>query len=75
MATNVQFDPAVHLAYVPPTKKHTMDDLGLKGQGVAEVGITEPFPLLSAEGVRALRGVVFNKAVLDNYSKFFIFRH
>ena len=69
--TGIMFDPAVHLAYAPPTKKHTMEDLGLSGQGVAEVGVTEPFPLLSPEGVRALRGVVFNKAVLDNYSKCF----
>lgn len=72
MTTNIKFDPSVHLAYAPPAKTYTMDDLGLKGQGVAKVGITEPFPLLSAEGVRALRGNVFTKAVLDNYSESFV---
>lgn len=70
MATVPAFDPAVHLNYVPPSRKHTMQDLGLKGQGIAEVGITEPFPLLSHEAVRALRGEIFNKAVLDNYSAY-----
>jgi hypothetical protein len=71
MTTSIKFDPVMHLAYAPPAKKYTMADLGFKGQGVAEVGITEPFPLLSAEGVRALRGNVFTKAVLDNYSESF----
>lgn len=69
MATVPTFDPAIHLAYVAPSKKHTMEELGLKDQGVSEIGITEPFPLLSPEAVRALRGDVFNKSVLDNYSQ------
>lgn len=70
MASLPVFDPSVHLAYVPPSKRHTMKELGLEGQGVSEIGITEPFPLLSPEAVRALRGDIFNKPVLDNYSPF-----
>lgn len=62
------FDPSTHLGYVPPQNKYSMDSLGLGGKGISDVGITEPFPLLSAEGVRALRGDVFRKDVLDNYS-------
>lgn len=61
------FDPAKHLAYAPPKNKLTMEELGLKGKGVSEIGVTEPFPLLSAEGVRALRGDIFSKPILDNF--------
>lgn len=62
------FDPAVHLAYQPPSKRYSMEELGLKDKGISEIGITEPFQLLSPEAVRALRADVFNKSVLSNYT-------
>ena len=62
------FDSKIHLAYQPPTGHFTMMDLGYPGVGIADVGLTEPFPLLSPEGVRALRGEIFTKPVLDSYS-------
>lgn len=63
------FDSTKHLAYVPPKHKYTMESLGLGGRGISEIGITEPFPLLSPEGVKALRRDIFRKDVIDGYSK------
>lgn len=40
----------------------------MKDKGISEIGITDPFPLLSPEGVRALRGDIFSKPILDNWS-------
>jgi hypothetical protein len=77
------FDPAVHLAYVPPASRITMEELGKAGEGIAPTGITQvswtselhdyvsrpysvqPFPLLSEEGVRAMREDIFSQHVLD----------
>jgi len=42
-----------------------MEQLGKRGDGIAPVGITQPFPLLSEEGVRAMREEVFSRHVLD----------
>lgn len=63
------FDPTVHLAYEKPRVRHTMSDLGLEQDSISDVGITEPFRLLTPEGVRALRGDIFSKPVLDNYGR------
>ena len=63
----VAFDPAIHLAYEEPQRRHTMAELGLEGNSISKIGITEPFRLLTPEAVRALRGDVFSKDVLDNY--------
>ncbi|KAG9125378.1 hypothetical protein FRC07_007825 [Ceratobasidium sp. 392] len=59
------FDPAIHLAYTAPSSRITMEELGKAGQGIAPVGITQPFPLLSEEGVCALREEIFSHHVLD----------
>lgn len=42
-----------------------MTDLGKAGEGIAPVGITQPFPLLSAEGVRSIREEIFSPHILD----------
>ncbi|QRV97863.1 hypothetical protein RhiJN_25882 [Ceratobasidium sp. AG-Ba] len=59
------FDPAVHLAYQPPSSRVSMADLGKIGEGIAPTGITQPFPLLTTEGVRALREEIFSPHVLE----------
>ncbi|KAG8707254.1 hypothetical protein FRC09_001937, partial [Ceratobasidium sp. 395] len=59
------FDPSVHLAYAAPSSHITMEELGKTGEGIAPVGITQPFPLLSEEGVRAMREEIFSRHVLD----------
>ncbi|KXG49875.1 uncharacterized protein PGRI_058430 [Penicillium griseofulvum] len=60
------FDPRVHLSYNPPSKKFTVQDLLLNQSPTASpIAGTVPFPLLSAEGVRAYRKALFQKNVID----------
>ncbi|CAE6443542.1 unnamed protein product [Rhizoctonia solani] len=60
-----QFDPQIHLAYSPPESRIMMKDLGKADEGIAPVGITQPFPLLSEQGVLELREELFSRHVLD----------
>ncbi|OJJ71326.1 hypothetical protein ASPBRDRAFT_196837 [Aspergillus brasiliensis CBS 101740] len=61
---NVVFDPSKHLAFVPPSKVHTMEDLGYpNSRGVSSVGVSEPFPLFSAEAVEQMRKEVLTDEV------------
>ncbi|KAJ5836697.1 hypothetical protein N7447_002723 [Penicillium robsamsonii] len=60
------FDPKVHLNYTPPSKKFTMQDLLINQSPTASpIAGTVPFPLLSAEGVKAYRRALFQKDVID----------
>lgn len=62
----VQFDPAKHLAYSPPSSILKMEDLGLSSTALSSVASTEPFPLLSYEAVLQHRRELFTPDVLDN---------
>ncbi|KAJ1300001.1 hypothetical protein OPQ81_011835 [Rhizoctonia solani] len=64
----IQFDPKIHLAYSPPESHVTMEELGKADEGIAPVGITHPFPLLSEEGVRAIREEIFTPHILDRFT-------
>lgn len=62
------FDPALHLAFEPPTKRHTFSEYGLpKPDSCPDMCFTEPFPLFSEEGVRMLRRELLQKKVLDRH--------
>jgi hypothetical protein len=61
-----QFDPSVHLAYSPPSNTLTLDDLGYQSTELSAVAHTEPFQLLSHEGVLAHRREIFKPETLDN---------
>ncbi|KAL2867946.1 uncharacterized protein BJX67DRAFT_387559 [Aspergillus lucknowensis] len=68
---NVSFDPSKHLNFTHPTKVHSMEELGYsKGRGVSPVGVTEPFPLFSAEAIQQMRKEVLSDEVFSkwNYS-------
>ena len=65
-----RFDPAVHLAFTPPTARHSFTELGLtKPANAPDICFTEPFQLFSAEGVRMLRREIFRKEFLDKYMR------
>ncbi|KAJ5814199.1 uncharacterized protein N7503_000949 [Penicillium pulvis] len=60
------FNPTVHLNYVPPEKKITMQDLLLNQSATATpIAGTVPFPLLSPQGVRAYRKALFQQNVIE----------
>jgi hypothetical protein len=62
------FDPALHLSFTPPTKSHTLSELGLSSPlACGPIAITSPFPLFSAEGIRALRADLFRPELLSKH--------
>ncbi|EIM89341.1 uncharacterized protein STEHIDRAFT_94494 [Stereum hirsutum FP-91666 SS1] len=66
--SSATFDPAIHLAYTPPASKLTMSDIGLPSQGISPIAVTEPFSLMSVEGVRQLRQDILSTDVLEKYT-------
>ncbi|KAJ9646196.1 hypothetical protein H2204_000859 [Knufia peltigerae] len=61
------FDPKIHLACELPTKSFTFEDLNLQPSATStNIAATLPFPILSAEGVRAYRRSLFTTKVLHN---------
>lgn len=57
----------IHLNYVPPERKITMQDLLLNQSATATpIAGTVPFPLLSSRGVRAYRKALFRRDVIEN---------
>ncbi|KAH8807376.1 hypothetical protein F5884DRAFT_880389 [Xylogone sp. PMI_703] len=66
------FQPHLHLDYSAPKKKLTLQDLKLKGSPTSsEVAATVPFPLLSAEGVRAYRRSLFHPNIIEKCASTF----
>ncbi|CEL00452.1 hypothetical protein ASPCAL00052 [Aspergillus calidoustus] len=61
-----KFDPRVHLCYLPPQKKISMQDLLLQPSPTASpIAGTTPFSLLSPKGVRAYRKALFQQEIID----------
>lgn len=64
----VTFDPKRHLSYTPPTKVHTMAELGYPDDlGVSPVGVSEPFPLFNSEAIQQMRRETLRPEVWDKY--------
>ncbi|KAE8443763.1 hypothetical protein EG329_001357 [Mollisiaceae sp. DMI_Dod_QoI] len=62
------FDPAIHLDFTPPTKRHSFTSLNLPKPATApDTCFTEPFQLFSDEGVRMIRRDLLRKEVLDKH--------
>jgi hypothetical protein len=64
--TSAKFEPSKHLAYTPPSKTLKLEDLGFEPSPLSSLASTEPFPLLSAEGVLQHRRELFRPEVFDN---------
>lgn len=60
------FNPAQHLRFTPPSKVHTMKEIGLENSGVSPIAVSEPFPLFNEEAVGRFREEVLSKDVIDN---------
>lgn len=62
------FDPEKHLAFTPPSKVHSMKELGYRDDvGVSPVGVSEPFPLFSEEAIKQMRSEVLSEDVWNRY--------
>lgn len=60
------FDPEFHLDFVPPTKIHTMKELGLGDKGISPIAVSEPFQLFTADAIKQMRTEVLSKPVWEN---------
>jgi hypothetical protein len=55
LCSSEQFDPVKHLCFKNPSKRYTMKELGLEGQGIGPIALTEPFPLFTPAAVNEFR--------------------
>ncbi|ETX04147.1 MAG: hypothetical protein ETSY2_30495 [Candidatus Entotheonella gemina] len=64
----VPFDPDVHLDYQAPARTYTLSELELPKDEftVTDFAATEPFQLLSAEGVRQMLAEIYKEQVQRN---------
>ncbi|KAF7554889.1 hypothetical protein G7Z17_g2627 [Cylindrodendrum hubeiense] len=60
------FDASKHLAYSPPARILTMEDLQLENTPISPIAASDPFPLLSYEAVLEHRRELFSPEVIDN---------
>jgi hypothetical protein len=61
------FDPIKHLAFVPPAKIYTMEELDLpKTDGVSPVAVSDPFPLFTQEAIQRMRAEIMSNKVWEN---------
>ncbi|QKX62670.1 uncharacterized protein TRUGW13939_09831 [Talaromyces rugulosus] len=64
----VSFDPSKHIQFTAPSKIWTMEELNYTdGQGISPVGVSEPFPLFSAEAVKQMRAEILSENVWHKY--------
>ncbi|GIJ82341.1 hypothetical protein Asppvi_000848 [Aspergillus pseudoviridinutans] len=64
----VEFDPGRHLNFIPPSKVYTMAELGYpERRGISPVGVSEPFPMFSADAVQIMRKEAFGEKVFAKY--------
>lgn len=64
----VSFDPSKHIQFMSPSKIWTMKELDYpKNQGISPVGVSEPFPLFSAEAVKQMRAEILSDNVWQKY--------
>jgi hypothetical protein len=62
------FDPSIHLAFSPPSVRHSFTSLNLPRPATTpDMCFTEPFQLFSEEGVRMIRRDLLRKEVLDKH--------
>jgi hypothetical protein len=55
LCSSEPFDAAKHLCFKEPSKRYTMKELGLEGQGIGPIALTEPFPLFTPAAVIEFR--------------------
>ena len=61
------FNPQKHLAFVPPSRTYTMEDIKLpKDTGVSPFAVSEPFQLFNEDAVLRMRKEILSKDVWEN---------
>ncbi|KAK3061300.1 hypothetical protein LTS18_006580 [Coniosporium uncinatum] len=60
------FDPSIHLAYEPPSKTYTLEEISLPPSPISPIASTVPFPFLTPEAIEAHRREIFSPDVINN---------
>ncbi|KAL4921275.1 hypothetical protein BDW62DRAFT_220077 [Aspergillus aurantiobrunneus] len=64
----VSFEPSRHLSYTHPSKVYSMEELGYpESRGISPIGVSEPFPLFSAEAIQEMRREVLSDEVFAKW--------
>ncbi|KAL4873210.1 hypothetical protein BDV12DRAFT_182447 [Aspergillus spectabilis] len=64
----VSFAPSKHLNFTPPSKVYSMVELGYpENRGISPIGVSEPFPLFSAEAIQQMRKEVLSDEVFAKW--------
>lgn len=64
LAPAEDWNPHKHVAPKPRITQHLMKDIGLEGQGISPVAVTDPFPLFTNEAIAQMRREMFSESVL-----------
>ncbi|ATY65322.1 hypothetical protein A9K55_004154 [Cordyceps militaris] len=59
-----EWNPEKHVAPKTQIVQHLMKDIGLEGQGVSPIAVTDPFPLFTKEAILQIRREIFSEQVL-----------
>ena len=61
------FDPARHLAFMPPSKVYTMKELDFaEDVGVSPIAVSEPFSLFTQVAIERMRAEIMSNKVWEN---------
>src|SRR5438034_6238840 len=65
----VQFDAETHIQFTPPSKVYSMKELGYREDvTVSRIGVSEPFPLFSADAIRQMREEILSDDVWSHFN-------
>jgi hypothetical protein len=68
LASLQHFDPEKHLAFQPPSKVHSMEEIGMLNRGISPVAVSEPFRLFTEEAVNIMRAEILAEEVQANHT-------
>jgi hypothetical protein len=67
VSTKVEFDPQQHLAFEPPAKILSMQEIGLGNAGISPNAVSEPFGLFTVEAIKQMRAEIFSQPVVERF--------
>lgn len=65
--TGIDFHPAKHIDFKPPSKIYSMSDILLKKSPISDFAVSEPFQLFTPEAIACMREEIFKPEVMNNF--------
>jgi hypothetical protein len=70
VSRKVDFDPKQHLAFEPPAKILSMQEIGLGDAGISPNAVSEPVGLFTEEAIKQTRAEIFSQPDLSSFSAY-----